>query len=93
MIYESINNTLNENAVNEGRAQALWKGAKAFIGPRQDGQTRWEATKQAYGREMYNTGQRLSNRCGKYNNNKQQKRAETLKNLKFLPAFFFYLNV
>lgn len=69
MIYESINNALNENAVDEGRAQALWKGAKAFVGPRQDGQTRWGAAKQAYGQEMYNTGQRLSNKYGKYNNN------------------------
>lgn len=69
MIYESINNALNENAVDEGRAQALWNGAKAFVGPRQDGQSRWDAAKQAYGQEMYNTGQRLSNKYVKYNNN------------------------
>ena len=67
MIYESVNNALNENAVDEGRAQALWNGTKAFVGPRQDGQTRWQAAKQAYGQEMYNTGQRLLNKYQKYN--------------------------
>ena len=67
MIYESVNNALNENAVDEGRTQALWNGTKAFVGPRQDGQTRWQAAKQAYGQEMYNTGQRLLNKYQKYN--------------------------
>ena len=69
MIYESINNALNENAVDEGRAQALWNGAKAFVGPRQDGQSRWDAAKQAYRQEMYNTGQRWVEKYGNKNNN------------------------